>query len=929
MNLWNVIIFLYFYIDNLTDEVPYKVVLKNLNEMNDIAERFVQKQRVVKEKTSQGGFRIPAEKLKKRVNPSEYIEEYDPTLNPTVNSFSFNPYKTHHTRLPKEKTSQVANLSEPLIDEDLLNNRTNNRDVGSNLIEIIEKQVDMLKRESEEQQKILELSRASKNKVQVAPVEENKVLTEYISYNPGRVQAIKHVTTNFKPEYMSLEDLQKLKEEHYNRMVHIENEFYEKKRQEKENIDRMNRFADDDNFIKQQELQMKHMESRKITPEELEQILQHENNLYNESRKSTKKLNSSSSNVTMKTRAKSANGIKRSLGTGNGNENKPLDNNEKKFVRKYLNYMMKKKLKTDLDEDEGDWNKTRIKSLNVNGEVNRTDGLPGHIDNDDYSFYYFSIADDTPRSLSLNSKSRSKSRSHSVKRQMTSKNYARNSYNQFKKSLDDQDITYTKHIKDQSKTMKLKKSKSTRNKYMAPKIKSHLAFIKLIFNLLDSKKQGKVAKDLIVNNLNLEEDILKELGFSGLSEFLQGIVDIPTLEKDFMTEDELKAFLLSRSEIGEDFAHSKKFKPYISNKLNHSNSFTNFENKNLNHDEDNVNKTEEVFKNIEDNYFREDEEEFPGMKNNRTDFLKYGSTKERLEKLEESLSRSSSKYKSRNNSFNKSLNKSLKNSLKEKISNKSKSKVNVDYKDYKNFMKKYKSKKEINFTIPKPFDFLKTDYDARKLRKMYEILEERKKKEDEIINHRFKANELKREIFISQFDNIIEAEKVNRKYRTERLKEKIVQNMKPFSFYEQDERRHKEKLERRCEAPQFPAFKANPVPWTSQVNLYEDILKKMEVMRKARIEERKIETAKAAKLPPRMEMHEQKKKKDSQEMKMMDTIKTVKRSQSFRAKPIPNFGKAHENFMTNLEKKKAIAKPTEPVPFNFHEPKVKNKFFIF
>jgi hypothetical protein len=840
-----------------------------------------------------------------------------------VNSFSFNPYKTHHTRLPKDKTSQMVDLSEPLIDEELLYIKNNNRDVGSNLIEIIEKQVDLLKRESEEQQKILEISRTSKNKVQIAPVEENKVLTEFISYNPGRVQAIKHVTTNFKPEYMSLEDLQRLKEEHYNKMLHIENEFYEKKRQEKENIDRMNRFADDDNFIKQQELQMKHMETRKITPEELENILQHENNLFNESRKSNKKVNSSpdKSNLTMRMRAKSAKGIKRNQ----GNENKPLDQTEKKYVRKYLNYMMKKKLNTDSNDDEEDWNKTRIKSLNINGEVNRKDGLPGHLNNDDYSFYYFSIASDTPRSLSLNSKSLSRSRSHSVNRKMTNKNYARNSYKAFnysKNSFDDKEINYAQ---SSNKSIKLKKSKSSRNKYLSPKIKSNLAFIKLIFNLLDSQKQGKVSKNLIINNLNLEEDILKELGFSGITEFLNGIHDIPTQEKDFMTENELKAFLLSRSQIGEDFAHSKHSTAQFQKhkKLNHSNSFSNFDNKNIvNDEENNIDKQEDVFRNLDDNFYREDEEdEFPGMKNNRAQL--HGSTKERLEKLQQSLSRSSSKNISRNNSFNKSLNKSLKNSLKEKISKKSNSKVTVDYKDYKNFLKKYKSKKEINFTIPKPFEFLKTDYDARKLRKMQEILEERKQKEDEIVNHRFKANELKREIFISQFDNIIEAERANRKYRTERLKEKIIQDMKPFSFYEQDERKHKEKLERRCEAPKFASFKANPVPWTSQVNLYEDILKKMEVMRKARIEQRKIETAKAAKLPPRMEMHEQKKKRETQEMKMMDTIKTVKRSQSFRAKPIPNFSKAHESFMNNLEKKKAIAKPTEPVPFNFHEPKVK------
>ena len=69
---------------------------------------------------------------------------------------------------------------------------------------------------------------------------------------------------------------------------------------------------------------------------------------------------------------------------------------------------------------------------------------------------------------------------------------------------------------------------------------------------------------------------------------------------------------------------------------------------------------------------------------------------------------------------------------KENQSNSSKSKINsknikISYKDYNEFVNKYKVEKkcELNFTIPKPFPFMKKDYDQRKLRKMEEILEER------------------------------------------------------------------------------------------------------------------------------------------------------------------------------------------------------------
>ena len=180
--------------------------MKNLSESNELAEKFVQKSRVVKEKTSLGGFRIPQETLKKRINPSDYLEEINnlnmynsSSPNPTVNSFSFNPYKG---RPMTTKHRNEIDLSEPIIDENMNIPYDSNKDLGGNLLEIIEKQVEALKRESQEQQRIIEMSRSSKLKSSVNQVEENKVITQYISHNPDRVQAIKHVTTNFKPEYV-------------------------------------------------------------------------------------------------------------------------------------------------------------------------------------------------------------------------------------------------------------------------------------------------------------------------------------------------------------------------------------------------------------------------------------------------------------------------------------------------------------------------------------------------------------------------------------------------------------------------------------------------------------------------------------------------------------------------------------------------------
>jgi hypothetical protein len=50
------------------------------------------------------------------------------------------------------------------------------------------------------------------------------------------------------------------------------------------------------------------------------------------------------------------------------------------------------------------------------------------------------------------------------------------------------------------------------------KLNSHIAFIKVIFNIL-RKGEEYVAKDDIINNMKLEENILQDLGFDNYEEF--------------------------------------------------------------------------------------------------------------------------------------------------------------------------------------------------------------------------------------------------------------------------------------------------------------------------------------------------------------------------------------------------------------------------
>lgn len=824
--------------------------------MSNLADRFTRKERIIKEKSSIGGFRIPQESLKKRTNPNENrnfdeLDYFNPYLNPTFNSFSFNPTKKP---VNKQARNQI-NLSDSLVDENIPYDT--NKELSGNLIDRLDREIAKLKLESEEY--INHFQSNNKYNHHGKEPEEKKVYNQYLHCDSSRVQTLKHVTTQMKPEYISLEDLQRKKEEHQKKMIEIENEYYSKKRKEEADVDKLMKYSDN-NLRFQAESDGKVNQSKKITPEEIASILKHEEDYLN---------NNKTKRIRMINRAKSARRIKR-----HGVSEYPLSKEEERYVKKYMNYVVKKKV-SDWDStemnalDEEDWNKTKIKSQNVNGVVNRKDGQPGHIDREDYSFYYMSISSNTPRSLSIKSAGMSRSKSFKSKRSRVSRSKSVNT-RLVVKSLKDSNI----HHQNYEISEKIKK------------MNSHLAFIKLIYKLLDKESTGSISKNLISNEINLDQQILVDLGFESEVEFRNALIQFPTLDENSLNEEELIAFFLSRSELAEEYLEN--FKRNIK---------------------------EADMKNENENIDINDQSDEEDLK--KINFLEGDSTIERLNKLRESLNFKNSKSKTKIKEYNKSLT----NKLKHKINKNEK--VNIAYEDYKNFLRKYKSSADLKFTIPKPFEFFKRDYSSRKLQKIQEILEERQRKEEEIIGNKFKPNKLKREIFISQYANVIEAEREKRKYRTEKLKEKIVQEMRPFSFYENDERRHKEKLARLCEPPQFTQFKANVIPWTSQVNMYDDVVRKMEDQRRARIEERKMSLYQSAKLPPRMEMHEKRKIiQENEEKQVEKNLSSIQRSKSFKANRVPNFTKAHETFYRNLENKKSISKITKIEPFNFNEPKV-------
>ena len=116
-----------------------------------------------------------------------------------------------------------------------------NLSANENLLKVLDSQVDLLKQKGNEQFKKLsqseEFNHLSKTKKygkflqdRENGLEERGVYTQFLSANDNKIQTLKHVITQDKPEYMPLEDLKKMKEEHEKELIDIEDEYYGRKK---------------------------------------------------------------------------------------------------------------------------------------------------------------------------------------------------------------------------------------------------------------------------------------------------------------------------------------------------------------------------------------------------------------------------------------------------------------------------------------------------------------------------------------------------------------------------------------------------------------------------------------------------------------------------------------------------------------------------
>ena len=897
-----------FRLKELNDPINYQVSLRDsVPEISEVPTRFTYKERKIKERDSFGGYRYYSDTLKKRKNPTEeYRKKLEEELIKKKKMLS--EYEANGGQLSQEQLNSLKkeNLkaknsfpntlhqynyysSSYFNDINSLNDlNLNTKNVeyfkdlsaNENLLKVLDSQVDLLKRKGNEQFKKISLSddydhllktkkyqRLLQN--QENGLEEPGVYSQFLAANDNRVQTLKHVITQDKPEYIPLEDLNKIKEEHQKELLDIEDEYYGRK---------------------------------KISEEELMRLKEEKKKL-----KRLKELD---------------NMIKRP----GYNNDKPLEEKDIDFINKYNNYLINKQGNIYKIGYEEEWNTTKVKSQNANGVIDRKDGLPGYLDQDDYKLYYYDINEEGGE---LNFERPLKTHKH-LGRENTLKRTFRNEpgYEKTKGkfytsgSMPDlinvnnniNNININNSFNGENNKLKIINEKNDNNKNYEEEelnqkfVEKNEQFIKLIFKMLSKNEKGEVPKNKIITDMKLDDNSIKELGFKNKEDFEKKLNKYPSKNKDFMTEDEFHNFLIQKKE---------QLKPKDKN-LNENE----IPNLNIN----NINKKEE--------------EVLPGMSTSYFDFLKNPSTTARLDHINKTLDAKNINYKKIN--INKNNNKS---NINRNFSNFRSNKLNKSYDTEKNNYiensnynqynsvinshfnrNNYQKKSDLNFTIPKPFEFLKEDYHGKKLLKMREILEERKKNEEDVFHHTFHANPLNKKMFDTNGDlrNVIEREKAAREKRITKKKKEIKAHMRPFSFYEKDFKSFYERKNKECIPPKFLPFKANPIQYKSQVNMYEGNTDYAKKKREERIHQRALSTFNAASLPPRMEMHEKQKKLQEEEKKMVEQRKQQEeKNKKFKYKRTPDFKELQEKFDRILESKKKAHKPTKPKPFTFHEPKKK------
>ena len=924
--------------NELGDPINYRTYIHNADktdEISDIPIRYRNKERELKERSSMNSFRIYDNNLKKRTNPSDIYEQ------------------EIQRQIEEEKQRQLNMSKKPYIQPSwvVTNPSLSPKD---NLLNVIESQVNLLKEETEANLKLnsSHISNGAKPNNEInnfSSLNEPNVDTHFFNSDNGVIQAFKHVKTQNKAEYMSIEQISQMREANAKRLIELEKEY--KIAKDREKLEK---------FREEQEKINKKFNYKPEILDELKEILKRENELFHFDKKKKK-------------RPKSTN----SINIPEKKVEKNINKSQEKYVKKFAKYKVKKKMDRLENEKEAinnkPWNYTKIESKNVHGVVERDDNLPGYFGKVDLSLYYCDITD--PKK---NIPEKFKAPHWPSVTRTDLKRYENN-------DLKDENIINNgkeENIEKDNNKDEEEKLDPEKEKAKLEEIADNLT--KDIFDYFNQEYIfGLVTKSQIATEFSFEPDEFTQLKYSSKKEFIDILENFHTDLYNRMNYEELKKCLLSKVnenqnnnndnklvtsiknnnlkspnkinnninnlnsikenkiEIDENISKKENEKDINNNEIkekdyqnleeNKDNDINNDENNyNENYDEENENDDNEISEKEDD-----DNDDYLPVYNTKNIIINYDNTEKRLEETNKLL------YKLEGPPASTDMEE---DSLEIKID------LNVDkddpkevnYYDYKKVLNKYADKNSINFTIPKPFTFQEdTKSKINGVKKLQKFLVSRKEVEDKFINEKFQAGDLKTEMFIGNINNLMEADKNARDKRIEKGMKKLKDSMRPFSFTPNDEAKQKIKMEKQkiydTTKEHFDQFKANPIKHTSRGGLNaEDIEKKENKKRKERIEKHAIKIYEQSKLPPGMEMHEKNQKMKRKKLEEEEKKRKKKEEKENKRKKNldpPKWNKVHKREEKKLQQKKIInnkikeERATKIKEFNLHEgPKKENMY---
>ena len=920
--------------NELGDPINYKTYLHNVDKSDnipDIPNRYKNKDREIKERSSINSFRIYDNNLKKRKNPSDIYEQ------------------EIQKRIEEEKQRQLNISQKPYIQPSWVvsNPNISHKD---NLLNVLESQVNLLKEETEANLKLNNSHISNGNKttqdVNEFSLNEQHVDTHFFNNENGVFQAFKHVRTMNKPEYMSIEQISQMREANAKKLIELEKEY--KIAKDKEKLAK---------FREEQEKMNKKFNYKPEILDELKEILKRENELFHFDKKKKK-------------RPKSTNSI-------NVDEKKVVKNinkSQEKYVKKFAKYKVKKKMNKLENENEKmnnkPWNYTKIESKNSMGVVERDDNLPGHLGKVDLSLYYYDITDEKNK---IPEKFKAP-HWEPVTRLDLQKN------NNISSANNNNGIIFEKKEEEENPNND-DKSNGNKSEIEKPNLEE-LAdnLTKEIFDYFNQEYIfGLVTKSQISTEFNFEPDDLMRLKFDSKKDFISILENFHTDLYNRINYEELRKCLLSKvnennnnpnpvnnilkekdkntqNKIEENkdddniLTSIKEIKNQLNSKLKEDNNYKEIINeikdkenieeiKEKNNDKNDVEENEDNDEDDKINEISEDEgdnEDYLPVYNTKNIIINYDNTQKRLEETNKLLYQLEGAPQGSTEMEEDSL------EIKIDLDVDKDNPKEVNYNDYKKVINKYNDKNAINFTIPKPFTFQEdTKSKINGIKRLQKFLESRKENEDKIINDKFKANFLKTEMFIGNINNLMEADKNAKQKRVEKGMKKLQEQMCPFSFVPEDEAKQKIKMEKQkiyeTTKEKFSQFKAKPIKHTSRGGLNaEEIAKKEDKKRERRIQKNKIKILKESKKPPGMEMHENnqkmKRKKIIEEEKKRQKIEEKQRKKKKNLDP-PNWEKVHKIEEKKLKEKKKVndkikeEKATKIKEFNLHEgPKKVNMY---